>query len=69
MIVEYSLPPVQKPIPDFDQTLVETEGPGILNWMIEGAVRVLAELDSYGRFRLTAAQQKRVDSRCFKLLL
>ncbi len=62
MIIEYSLPPVQKAIPGFDGILVETEGQGILNWMIEGAVRLLAELDTYGSFRLTPTQQKRVDS-------
>lgn len=59
LIVDYSLPPAGKPIPDFDQWLLQNEGSGILNWCIEGARRLMA---SGYRFDLTPTQQARVDS-------
>lgn len=39
-----------------------TEGPGILNWCIEGAVHLLVELQEHGRIQLTEAQKQRVDA-------
>lgn len=51
-----------KPIPDFAGVLIREEGEAILNWMVEGAIRHLAELESHGGFVLTDAQQARIDS-------
>lgn len=39
----FDRPPVEKRIPDFDEILLQEEGPGILNWMIQGAAKVLQD--------------------------
>ena len=62
LIIDYNQPPTEKPIPNFDRRLVAAEGPGILNWCIEGAVRLLAELDTYGQIQMTEDQIRRVDA-------
>jgi P4 family phage/plasmid primase-like protien len=62
LIIDFTQPPTAKPIPHFARELVRTEGPGILNWCIEGAVRLLAELQEHGRIQLTEAQKQRVDA-------
>lgn len=49
-----------KPIPDFAGVLVRDEGEGILNWMVEGAIKHLAELKTTGNYILTATQQGRI---------
>lgn len=41
LIVPYQCERPEKPIPEFARWLFENEGAGILNWLIEGAVRVL----------------------------
>jgi len=60
--VNYERPKPDKPIRDFEDTLIREEGPGILNWMIEGAVQLLRELGEHGDFVLTRRQQERVDA-------
>lgn len=50
-----------KRIPKFHDVLLREEGPGILNWLLEGCLAHQAELAEYGVLRLTVAQQKRVD--------
>jgi phage/plasmid-associated DNA primase len=62
LIIDFTLPPTAKPIPHFARELVRTEGPGILNWCIDGAVHLLAELREHGRIQLTDAQKQRVDA-------
>jgi phage/plasmid-associated DNA primase len=62
LIIDFTQPPTAKPIPHFARELVRTEGPGILNWCIEGAVHLLAELQEHGRIQLTEAQKQRVDA-------
>ncbi|MFH1067895.1 MAG: phage/plasmid primase, P4 family, partial [bacterium] len=62
LIIDYEQPPTAKPIPYFARELVETEGPGILNWCIQGAVRLLRELKEHGAMQLSEAQIKRVDA-------
>ena len=42
LIINYERPPAGEKIADFDKVLVEEEGGGILNWMIAGALKVLA---------------------------
>lgn len=62
LIMDYDRPPTTKPIPNFDRQLLKEEGPGILNWFIEGAIQLLRELKTHGTVRLTAPQMKRVDA-------
>jgi putative DNA primase/helicase len=62
LIIDYENPPADIPIPHFDRRLVEEEGPGILNWCIEGAIRLLDELDESGRMQLTDDQNSRVEA-------
>lgn len=52
LIVPYQCERPEKPIPDFAKWLFENEGPGILNWLIEGAIRVL----NGDRMKLTERQ-------------
>ena len=40
--IPFEKPPVQHRIPDFDKILLQEEGAGILNWMIEGASKLLS---------------------------
>ena len=54
--------PVPPFIPYFARELIRTEGPGILNWCVEGAVRLLDELRRHGHIQLTDAQRQRVDA-------
>lgn len=62
LIVDYERPSTDKPIPNLDRILVETEGAGILNWCVAGALDLLDELKTTGRFILTDAQMRRVDA-------
>ncbi|HEY3899571.1 MAG TPA: DUF5906 domain-containing protein [Chthoniobacter sp.] len=48
-------------IANFADLLLREESEGILAWMIEGAIKHLKELDEIGDFRLSAAQQTRID--------
>jgi phage/plasmid-associated DNA primase len=60
--VEFNQPKTAKPIHGFDGWLLRHEGSGILNWMLEGAVRLLAVLDAHEPFPLTAEQRERVNN-------
>lgn len=62
LIVRYESPPPVKKIPDFGQLLVREEGPGILNWAINGLHLLLADIEETGDIRLTPRQQGVVDS-------
>jgi putative DNA primase/helicase len=62
LIIDFTQPPTAKPIPYFARELIRTEGSGILNWCIEGAVRLMDELRRFGRIQLTAIQRQRVDA-------
>ena len=61
-IIDYSLPPTQKPVQHFADQLISTEGAGILNWCIEGAVQLLSELTTTGHIHLTSEQTERVET-------
>lgn len=58
----YSRPKPEKPDPDFLDHLFQSEGSGILNWMIAGAVRALEEKKAIGGFALAAVHTDRIDS-------
>ena len=61
MIINYSKPKPKERITEFADKLIAAEGPGILNWMIEGAIKFLAEERAHGDFQLTAEQKGRVE--------
>ena len=58
--VEFNREVPLKPIVDLADELVSAEGSGILNWLIEGALRYHAELESVGRITMAEAQRQRV---------
>lgn len=61
ILFEWARRPAGSPrIPKFDEVLLREEGPGILNWMLEGAVLHLEELKAQGSFQLTEGQRRRV---------
>jgi P4 family phage/plasmid primase-like protien len=62
IVIEYDRPKPKDRISDFHQKLIAQEGPGILNWMIQGAILHLRELETCGDFVLTQAQQDRVEA-------
>ena len=61
LIIDYTLPRPQKPIQHLAEKLIHSEGAGILNWCIEGAVKLLSELNSIGHIMTTDEQNERVE--------
>jgi phage/plasmid-associated DNA primase len=61
LIIEFNNPHTTKIIPDLAGVLLKEEGPGILKFMIAGAVTLLHELQEHGKYILTAAQQSKID--------
>jgi phage/plasmid-associated DNA primase len=59
ILINYERPKTDTPIPDFARMLLNTEGPGILCWAVEGA-RELVERNY--KFPISVEQQSRVDS-------
>ena len=62
IIVRYESPPPKKKIPYFAEMLINEEGSGILNWAIQGLIKLQNELDTFGDIQLTDRQQGLVDS-------
>ena len=62
MIINFTQPPVEKRIPDFDKILVEEEGEGIVRWAVEGYIAAQREFEEHGDYLLTDEQNRRVDS-------
>lgn len=62
MVLLFNKPGPERPIPDFDKVLIQEEGPGILNWAIEGARLLLKNLDEVGSFPLSEEQKARVEN-------
>jgi P4 family phage/plasmid primase-like protien len=62
LLIEFSNPPPAKKIPNLDRILLRDEGPGILNWMLEGAVELLATFDAQEPFPVTPEQRERVNN-------
>ena len=58
LVIRYENPPPEKKIANFDDLLLEEEGPGILNWAMEGAVKLI---QNGGIISKSAEQQARVD--------
>lgn len=62
LIVRYEAPPPKVKIPNFGELLVREEGPGILNWALEGLRMLFDDIEETGDIRLTARQSGVVDS-------
>jgi hypothetical protein len=62
MIVTYERPKPEVRISRFAEELLETEGPGILRFGVEGAMMHLRELEELADFRLILRQNARVDA-------
>jgi P4 family phage/plasmid primase-like protien len=61
LVIKYDRPAPAKPIPDFAEQLLAEEGPGILRWMMEGAIELLNDLQERGNYILTEGQKARID--------
>lgn len=57
-IIEYRKPKTEKVIADLSERILAEEGPGVLNWMLDGLEKIAA--DGW-QLKLTAGQQKLVD--------
>ena len=62
LILSYRRAQPSKPVPDFAAKLFSEEGAGILNWALDGAAGLLNDFKVFGRFQLTADQERRVDA-------
>jgi putative DNA primase/helicase len=60
LIVQYDRPFSGKPIPNVDQVLLQQEGPGILNWCVEGVRKLFMDITKAGRISLSERQRERV---------
>jgi P4 family phage/plasmid primase-like protien len=61
-VISFSGQPPEKAIRDFGALLLQSEGPGLLNWAMDGLKMLFKELDeNNGRLRLDQAQIDRVD--------
>jgi P4 family phage/plasmid primase-like protien len=60
-LIDFKGEPPSKPIVDFDMVLIDEEGPGILNFALEGLVQLESEMARSGRFPKTHAQVMRVE--------
>ncbi len=60
IVINYNKPKPKERIPDFANLLIAEEGPGILNFFIEGAMLHQAELKAKGDYILTSKQQDRI---------
>lgn len=62
ILLPYESPPPKRKDPLFVEKLVASEASGILNWMIAGAVDLLADIEECGDIKLTAEQKDRIES-------
>jgi P4 family phage/plasmid primase-like protien len=60
LLIEFSKPPPAKRIANFADVLLRDEGPGILNWMLEGASSLLERLKDHEGVAVTERQRQRV---------
>lgn len=62
LIARYESPPPKVKIPNFGELLIREEGPGILNWALDGLRMLLKDIEETGDIRLTDRQAGVVDS-------
>lgn len=61
LIFDCHTPEKRKKIPGFDVVLLKAEGPGIVNWLLEGLKRALKEIEAYGDLVMTEEQTDRIN--------
>jgi P4 family phage/plasmid primase-like protien len=61
LIIDFSRERTSKTIPDLANKLFREEGPGILNFMIEGAILLTKEIEQHGGYVLSKAQEARIE--------
>jgi len=61
VVVRYETTFTGRKIVDIEDMLVRQEGPGILNWCIDGAKKLLADIAQHGDLFLSPRQEKIVD--------
>jgi putative DNA primase/helicase len=52
---------VQKPDPNISSRIIAEEGPGIINWMLEGLRLLREDFQLEGRWRLSPKQEQRIE--------
>lgn len=62
LIINFEAPPPKLKVPNFAELLLEEEGPGILNWALVGADKLLRQIRETGDFVLDPVQRGRIDS-------
>ena len=66
LLVKFDNPPVEKKIADFAGILVRDEGKGILNWLINGAKKALADIADGKSIKLPEKLQNDADRLLFE---
>ncbi len=62
LLINYEKSEPKHRIGDFDKLLLAEEGPGMLNFFVEGALQHLEELKSGGDYLLSGNQRRRIDA-------
>lgn len=62
LIIRFAMPPPGKKIPCFGELLIKDEGPGILNWALDGLKMLLQDIEKTGDIQLAPDQEDIVDS-------
>jgi P4 family phage/plasmid primase-like protien len=61
LIINFNRPRTCQTIGEYAKVLFRQEGPGILNWMIEGAKQLMAEMGQHGGYQLSEPQRARIE--------
>jgi phage/plasmid-associated DNA primase len=61
LVLKYDRPAPTQRIADFPELLLRDEGPGILRWMVEGAIAATDDINATGDYCLTEEQKARVN--------
>jgi uncharacterized protein DUF5906 len=62
ILMNYAQKTHLKDVPHFAEKLMQDEGPGILNWALEGLELANKDIESTGELALTTEQRKRVEA-------
>ena len=62
LIVRFDAPPPKNKIPDFADILIKEEGPGMLNWGLNGLSSLLKDIEQYGNIYMPPAQENIIDA-------
>jgi len=61
LIFDCKTPEKRRKIPNFDVVLLRKEGPGIVNWLLEGLRKALQEIEAWGDLLMTDVQLDRIN--------